>query len=330
MAEARFIDIGLLDYPGAQAASLHGLTDMFAVANRLCAEQGIAQAPTLRVSHWRLDARGLEAGGEVSRTFSSIEPAGRRLDILILPPALGDPVWEERRAPLLRWLKAHHAKGATVTSVCAGAFLLAEAGLLDGRSATTHWSLAEEMQARFPAIAVDADKLLIEDGDVITAGGVMAWVELGLKIIERSMSPAIVLSVARFFLVDAAGREQRFYSAFTPRLAHGDETILKLQHWLQRHVDRKISLPQMAAQVHLSERTFLRRFQKATGLNPTRYLQSLRLAKARELLELTPQKIDQIAYRIGYEDPGAFAKLFQAQIGLTPSEYRRRFGVGAG
>ncbi|WP_374381078.1 GlxA family transcriptional regulator [Dongia sp.] len=323
--DARFIDIGILDYPGAQAASLHGLTDMFAVANRLCAEQGIVGAPTLRVSHWRLDAKG-----EVSRIFSSSEPAGRRLDILILPPALGDPIWEAQRTPLLRWLRTHHAKGATATSVCAGAFLLAEAGLLDGRSATTHWSLAEEMQLRFPAITVDADKLIIEDGDVITAGGIMAWVELGLKIIERSMSPAIVLNVARFFLVDAAGREQRFYSAFTPRLTHGDEAILKLQHWLQRHVAKKISLPQMAAQVNLSERTFLRRFQKATGLNPTRYLQSLRLAKARELLELTRHRIDQIAYRVGYEDPGAFAKLFQLQIGLTPSEYRKRFGVGAG
>lgn len=320
---ATFIDIGILGYPGAQAASLHGLTDMFLVANRLCEEQGLRDAPVLRVSHWALDG-----DGHVARGFTSPEAAPKSLDVVILPPSLGDPVWTERREPLLRFLKYQHGKGTVMTSVCAGAFLLAEAGLLDGRPATTHWSLAEELQASFPAIAVDGDKLVIEDGDIITAGGVMAWVELGLKIIERFISPAIVLSVARFFLVDAAGREQRFYSAFAPKLSHGDEAILKVQHWLQRHATEKLTLPQMAAQAKLGERTFLRRFQRATGHNPTRYLQLLRLTKAREMLELGTQKIDQIAYRIGYEDPGAFTKLFQSQIGLTPSEYRKRFGVG--
>lgn len=322
-ANPKFVDIGILDYPGAQASSLHGLTDMFLVANRLCAEQGLTSAPILRVSHW-----ALSGNAEVTRRFISPDGVPKSLDVVILPPSLGDPVWAGSRDPLLRFLKMQHNRGTVMTSVCAGAFLLAEAGLLDGRPATTHWSLAEELQARFPEIAVDGDKLVIEDGDIITAGGVMAWVELGLKIIERFVSPAIVLSVARFFLVDAAGREQRFYSAFAPKLAHGDAAILKVQHWLQRHAMKKITLPQMAEQAGLGERTFLRRFQHATGHNPTRYLQLLRLAKAREMLELTRRPIEHIAHRVGYEDPGAFAKLFQSQIGLTPSEYRRRFGVG--
>ena len=320
---ARFIDIGILAYPGAQVASLHGLTDMFLTANRLSAEQGLAGVPTLRVSHWALGA-----DGQVTRGFTAPQAAPRSLDILILPPCLGDPIWAAQGAPLLRFLKGQHDKGTILSSVCAGAFLLAEAGLLDGRPATTHWSLAEKLQARFPEIAVDGDKLLIEDGDIITAGGVMAWVELGLKIIERFISPAIVLSVARFFLVDAAGREQRFYSAFAPKLTHGDAAILKVQHWLQRHGMTKVTLPQMAAKAKLGERTFLRRFQKATGFNPTRYLQLLRIAKAREMLELTNHKIEQIAWRVGYEDAGAFAKVFQASMGLTPSDYRRRFSLG--
>jgi transcriptional regulator GlxA family with amidase domain len=326
---AKVIDIGILDYPGAQASALHGLTDMFLVANRLCAEQGLTGAPILRVSHWALVShRTLGGEGQVTRGFISPEGAPKSLDVVILPPSLGDPVWPESGDPLLRFLKHHHNKGTVVSSVCAGAFLLAEAGLLNGRPATTHWSLAEELQQRFPDIAVDGDKLVIDDGDIITAGGIMAWVEMGLKIIERFISPATVLSVAQFFLVDPAGREQRFYSAFAPKLTHGDEAILKVQHWLQRHAVKKITLPQMAQHAGLGERTFLRRFQKATGHNPTRYLQFLRLAKAREMLELTKQPIEQIAFRVGYEDPGAFAKLFQAQIGLTPSEYRKRFAVG--
>lgn len=323
VATPAFADIGILNYPGAQAAALHGLTDLFLTANRFSAQRGLSDVPLLRVSHWSLGD-----DGNVQRDFHAPDPVPKKLDILILPPSLNPRPLGGGHASLLRWLKGLHGKGVTLCSVCAGAFLLAESGLLDGRSATTHWSLAEKLAERFPEITVDADKLIIEDGDIITAGGVMAWVELGLKIVERFISPAIVLSVAQFFLVDPAGREQRFYSAFIPKLQHGDDAILKVQHWLQRHAMKKIALPQMAAQAALSERTFLRRFQKATGLNPTRYLQQLRLAKAREMLEHTRQPVEQIAYRIGYEDAGAFTKLFQANLGLTPSEYRRRFSVG--
>ncbi len=322
--KSKIIAIGILCYPGAQAAAVHGLSDMFLTANRLCREAGLATAPRLSVSHW-----GFDAGGALVTLPGSPDPAPRHLDVIILPPALDPEPIGPRQARLTAWLKKQHGAGSVIASVCVGAFLLAETGLLDGRTATTHWSLAEEMAEKFPHVTVDADKLLIEDGDIVTAGGIMAWVELGLKIIERFISPAIVLSVARFFLVDAAGREQRFYSAFSPKLAHCDERILKVQHWLQRHFLKKVAAPDMASVAGLSERTFLRRFQKATGENPTRYLQLLRLAKAREMLELTRQTIDRIAYRVGYEDPGAFTKLFHAQIGLTPSEYRKRFGVGA-
>nr|WP_298690788.1 GlxA family transcriptional regulator [uncultured Dongia sp.] len=318
-----FADIGILIYPGAQLAAVHGLTDMFLTANQLSAEQGVSGVPVLRVSHWVLDETGA-----VVVAYKSHDQTPKKLTALILPPSLGPEPLGERLAPILRWLKSQHVKGATLCSVCAGAFLLAESGLLAGRPATTHWSLAERLAERFPDILVDADKLVIEDGDIITAGGIMAWVELGLKLIDRLISPAIVLATARFFLVDPAGREQRFYSSFAPKLHHGDAAILKMQHWLQANATNKVTLPLMATQAGLGERTFLRRFQKATGLNPTRYLQHLRIGKAREMLEFSPTPVEQIAWQIGYEDAGAFSKVFQASMGLTPSDYRRRFSVG--
>ncbi|MDC0709639.1 GlxA family transcriptional regulator [Stigmatella sp. ncwal1] len=315
--------IGLLVYPGAQLSAVYGLTDMFRTANRLAAEQGLPGVSALRVSHWQLSGDGRA----VERVFDTHGTAGDLLAVLIVPPSLDDEPLGGRAATLARWMAARHAGGTTLCSICAGAFLLAETGLLDGRPATTHWTLAEKLAEQFPAIRLDADKLLIEDGDIITAGGVMAWVDLGLRLVDRLLSPGVMLATARFLLVDPAGREQRFYSNFAPKLNHGDEAILKVQHWLQVHGLEKLTLPRMAAQAVLGERTFLRRFQKATGLNPTAYVQHLRIGKAREMLEGSNLPIEQVAWRVGYEDPGAFRKIFLKVMGLSPGDYRRRFSV---
>ncbi|PTL76441.1 GlxA family transcriptional regulator [Vitiosangium sp. GDMCC 1.1324] len=324
MASKRVLaGVGLLIYPGAQMSAVHGLTDMFRTANRLAAEKGLSDVPALRVSHWQLGGNGLA----VERVFDTHGQGRECLAVLIVPPSLDDEPFAGRAATLARWIAAQHATGTILCSICAGAFLLAETGLLDGRWATTHWALAERLAEQFPAIRLDADKLLIEDGDIITAGGVMAWVDLGLRLVDRLLSPSIMLATARFLLVDPSGREQRFYSNFAPKLHHGDAAILKVQHWLQAHGSERLTLPMMAAKAVLGERTFLRRFQKATGLNPTAYVQHLRVGKAREMLETTNLPLEQVAWRVGYEDPGAFRKVFLKLMGLSPGDYRRRFSI---
>jgi transcriptional regulator GlxA family with amidase domain len=173
---------------------------------------------------------------------------------------------------------------------------------------------------------LDTDRLVIDDGDLITAGGLMAWIDLGLRLIDRLLGPATTLETARFFLVDPGGREQRFYQTFSPLLGHGDDAVLRTQRWLQTKSGTKVTVPQMAARAGLGERTFQRRFLRATGLGPTDYLQHLRVAKARELLERTQDAVDEIAWRVGYEDAGAFRKVFLRTMGLSPAAYRRRFG----
>lgn len=320
-------EIAILIYPGAQQAAIHGLTDLFGEASRIAGEAAGDRAPRLRVTHWLPDTTATS----VACVFDSLPGSANRPAVVIVPPSLGelpDPAVIRR---LAAWLTQRHDDGGILASVCAGAFLLAETGLLDGRPATTHWGLAEELGARFPAIRIEADKLVVEDGDIITAAGVMAWTDLGLKLVERLISPSVMMATARFLLVDPPGREQRYYSNFSPRLGHGDAAILKVQHWLQTQGAQGMDLAQMATQAGLEERTFLRRFHRATGLKPTEYCQHLRVAKARELLELTTRPIDQIAFAVGYEDSGAFRKVFHKLVGLSPGDYRRRFGgAGAG
>jgi transcriptional regulator GlxA family with amidase domain len=244
-----------------------------------------------------------------------------------VPPSLDGYRPGESTAALATFIARRHDEGTVLCSACVGSFLLAEAGLLSGRPATTHWGLKEQFAARFPDVELDTDKLLIDDGDVITAGGMMAWVDLGLRLVGRFVGPAAVLATARYFLVDPGGREQRFYSVFSPSLTHGDAAVLKTQRWLQSKSGEKVTLSQMARQAALGERTFLRRFRAATGMKPTEYVQHLRVAKAREMIELTNESIEEITRRVGYEDVGSFRQVFQKIMGLSPGEYRRRFAA---
>ncbi|MEM7226480.1 MAG: GlxA family transcriptional regulator [Pseudomonadota bacterium] len=316
-------EVALLAYDGVQRAALYGLSDLFQTANRISQDRAPESAAPLRVSHWRLAADG----ARMERVEGGERSGPAQQSVVIAPPSLEGSSEARDEPALLDWIKRQHAGGAVLCSVCAGAFLLARAGLLDGRPATTHWALKETFSEEFPAIRLETDKLIVEDGDIMTAGGVMAWVDLGLRLIDRLVGPAVMLEVSRFFLVDPGGREQRAYCSFAPRFDHGDEAVLKAQRWLQAHYDRPVDLAAMCAAAGLARRTFLRRFQSATGLNPTAYLQLLRVAKARELLELSALPFNQVAWRVGYEDPGALRKVFQRSVGLSPADYRRRFAV---
>lgn len=319
----RCLEIGLLLYPGVQLAAVYGLGDLFAVANRMAAGQGREGLARLRISHWQADELG-----RLRRVFDSQPQATGAPQVVILPPSLeGDA---ERLQPCYSdWLRQQHGAGVILASVCAGAFALAEAGLLDGRRVTTHWALATQLAARFPEVEVLPERMVIDDGDLITAGGLMAWTDLGLALVTRLLGPTIAAETARFLVVDLNRESQRQFSSFVPSFDHGDAAVLGVQHWLQGEGGAEASLASMAARAGLGERTFLRRFRAATGMKPTEYCQQLRVTKARELLEFTRQSIDQVAWQVGYRDSGAFRKVFARLVGVAPGDYRRRFGTAA-
>jgi transcriptional regulator GlxA family with amidase domain len=316
-------EIGILLYPDVAFATVHGLTDLFNVAASLARQHIGANAPILRVSHWRPSI----TNDAVECIFDTHPQLAHSPVVAIVPGSWqGEPSFDVTRC-LVQWLIERHARGTTLCSVCGGAFILAETGLLAGRAATTHWSFFDALTTRFPDIRVDESRITIEDGNFITAGGVLAWADLGLKLVDRHLGPTIMLETARFMLVDPPGREQRYYSNFSPKLNHGDSAVLKVQHWLQTQTSKHLKIAQMAMIAGLESRTFLRRFQKATGLKPTEYNQRLRVGKAREMLEFTTHTVDHIARSVGYEDASAFRKVFQRVMGLSPIFYRRRFSV---
>jgi transcriptional regulator GlxA family with amidase domain len=178
------------------------------------------------------------------------------------------------------WMRSRHAEGVTLCSVCAGAFVLAATGLINGRRATTHWAFAEALAERFPQIKLAANHMVIDDGDIITAGGILAWTDLGLTLVAKFMGPGVMLSTARFLLIDPPRHEQRAFDVFVPKFEHGDAEILRVQHHLHAKSAEPQSIPDLAGRAGLTGRTFLRRFAKATGLRPTEYLQQVRIRKA--------------------------------------------------
>ena len=315
----RHTEIGLLLYPGCAMASVHGLTDAFQVANDYARQHG--GADRIRTSHWRVGDNGFE------RAFDSMPGAMGQPEIVIIPGRLSDPLTAAEVADFVGWLRERHRKGATIASICGGAFMLGHSGLLTGRRATTHWQYADAFRAAFPDVDVTVGDMIVEDGDLITAGGMLAWTDLGLRLIHRVLGPTVLADTAKFLLIDPAGREQRNYATFAPRLSHGDEAVLKVQHWLQAHRSEEINVADLAQRAGLEPRTFLRRFQKATGLKPTEYVQALRIALARERLEFSRDTVERIAWNVGYKDPSAFRRVFQKVTGLSASAYRDRFGA---
>lgn len=313
-------EIGLVLYPDCQMSTVHGITDLFTVANHFSRQRG---GSTVRITHW---APGSD--GDFARAWDSGSGAGAP-SLLLVPGRLAAPPDPQVTEEVGPWLARHHECGAILASSCNGAFILAATGLLDGRPATTHWYYADEFRARFPAVRLDSDRMVIEDGDILTAGGMMAWTDLGLRIVDRLLGPTVMIDTSRVMLIDPAGREQQHFKGFLPRLAHGDEAILKVQHWLQANALRAVPVGEMAGQAALEERTFLRRFKAATGLKPIEYVQHLRMGKARELLEFTRRSVDQIAWSVGYADTSAFRRVFARIVGLAPGEYRQRFHSGS-
>ena len=321
-AQRSTVELGVLIYQGAQLAAVHGLTDLFGVANRIAAEHESAQLPLLRVSHWQVDAHGTPA-----RTFDSHPGPEQPMMAVLVPPSIAEFTEDQAPPALLQWLRLQHAGGTVLGGVCIGSIMLARSGLLDGRSATTHWSSAKSFAASYPAVRLEADKPIVDDGDLITSAGLMAWSELGLRLVDRLMGPSVAADTARFLVIEHSASASQCGSNFAPLLRHGDGAVLKVQHWLQASGAVDVSVAAMAQEANLEERTFLRRFRNATGLKPTEYCQHLRVGKARQMLEFTNGTIDHIAWTVGYQDPGAFRTIFKKITGLSPSDYRNRFGV---
>ncbi len=226
------------------------------------------------------------------------------------------------------WLRERYAAGATLATACTGALILAEAGLLDGHDVTTHWGYCEAMASRYPAVRVHPYRALVISGEgqrLIMAGGGTSWHDLALFLIARFVGTEEAMRVARLHLIDWHHVGQQPFATLTRNRQVDDAVIARCQEWIARHYDEDSPVAAMARLSGLAERSFKRRFARATGMSPMEYVHTLRLEESKHALETTDLPVEAIANQAGYEDASFFGRLFRRKVGLTPAQYRKRF-----
>lgn len=223
------------------------------------------------------------------------------------------------------WLKDRYHKGAHIATICSGAFVLAETGLLDGKTATTHWAFADQFKKRYPQIELKAERLITDEGDLFCSGGYSAAIDLSLYLVEKYCGHEVALQSSKSLISDMSRTSQAPYAMFQYRKDHGDDKILTVQEWIENNFDKNFNYDNLARKSGMSRRTLERRFKTATGETPLTYQQSIRVEAAKRLLEKGIHSFDEITYRVGYEDSSTFRKIFSKQTGLVPTEYRKKF-----
>jgi transcriptional regulator GlxA family with amidase domain len=326
--------VSLVAIPEVMVSTLSGLHDVLG-SLRSMLDVAELDAPLAAEDEFRVEIVGLDHGPvrsasglpiEIGRSIDTVD----RSDIIIVPSLFvprGD--WHTGRcAPLVDWITAQHARGAVLCSACSGLFLLAETGLFDERESTIHWSYAHGFGRLYPKVRLQPERALVaagESADLISSGASTSWHDLALYLIARYMGVTVAQAAAKFFALQWHEEGLRPYVVFSPRTDHGDAIIARAQEWLANNFSVASPVDEMAGRSGLASRSFKRRFTAATGLAPLTYVQRLRIEESRRRLERTRDPVDEIAWRVGYEDPAFFRRLFRRVTGLTPGAYRRRF-----
>jgi transcriptional regulator GlxA family with amidase domain len=325
--------VAILTLPEVGASTVFGMYDMFMSAGR---DWGmvVAGQPGEQVIRPKLVAtrrQPFAAGNGVmihpEATLDEIElPDVVCVPELLVPP--GEPL-DGRFGAEIAFLKRCHEGGAMLATACSGALLLAEAGLLDGHDATTHWAYCDILEQRYPKVRVHAQRALVVTGDqqrLIMAGGGTTWLDLALYLIARLAGTEAAMQVARINLIDWHSTGQQPFARLAKSRQTEDAVIARCQGWIAVNYASPSPVAQMTRLSGLAERSFTRRFSQATGMAPLEYVHTLRLEEAKQMLESGEQPVEAIANEVGYEDAAFFSRLFRRKVGLTPVQYRRRFG----
>ena len=314
--------IEILAFQDVQLLDVAGPLQVFASANELAHAAGkpppyelavVAELPLVTTS----------AG--LGLAVQDLPESGVPLDTLIVAGGFGVHQACENAA-MIRWITARAAAARRVASVCTGAFLLATAGLLDGRRAVTHWRRCAEFARRFPAVHVEPDPIFVRAGNIWTSAGITAGIDLALALVEADLGRQLALAVARqlvVFLKRPGGQAQ--FSA-TLALQHGDARFERLHAWIADNLRRDLSVPVLAAAAAMSERSFVRHYRRATGMTPARAIERIRVEAARPVLE-QGLPVKRVAARCGFGSEETMRRSFLRLLGATPQAYRERFSA---
>jgi transcriptional regulator GlxA family with amidase domain len=230
---------------------------------------------------------------------------------------------------MIDWIAKQYKEGAEVASICTGAFMLAASGLLDGKSCSTHWAVADQFRSMFPNIHLQADQLITDEQGIYTNGGAYSFLNLILYLVEKYYDRPTAIFCSKVFQIEMDRHSQSAFTIFTGQKTHGDETVKKAQAYIENHLHEKISVEQLSSKFAVGRRNFDRRFIKATGNTPVEYSQRVKIESAKKAFETSRKTISEVMYAVGYSDVKAFREVFRKITGMSPIEYRSRYNKEA-
>lgn len=319
--------VTVLALHAAQASSITGPMDVFIFAgvlwNLAC---GKPPTPFFEVTVASVDGKPVKCLNRLNiEPHCSIHDI-RDTDLIILCAVAGQiEKWIEKHREVVRWLQQQYQAGAQIASSCTGAFLLAETGLLNGKTATTHWGFVDLFRQRYPLVHLRPDSMITDEGDLYCSGGSNSYNDLSFYLVEKLCSREAAVHCAKAMVQDFGRVTQAPYAAFPFPKAHNEKDILSAQRWIEENYDTDITVPIIASKFGVSKRTFERRFKRSTGDSPLLYLQKVRINAAKALLEKPSSTFEDVTYQVGYKDISSFRKIFQRHTGLRPKEYQRLF-----
>lgn len=319
----------MLVYAGAQSLDISGPLEVFALASRQAQDDRPGQSPLYRlhIVAMRDEPVTMAAG---MRLLPDMPCASlpKDTDTLLVCGGMGDALDRARAdEALVEWLRSAATKVRRVASVCSGALLLAEAGVLDGRQATTHWSDLHELRTRYPTVRVESDAIYTRDGEVWTSAGITAGMDLALAMVAADHGQALALKVAKRMVM--ASKRSGGQSQFSSQLQAQDlpDQFEQLAAWIGGNLQARLDIDLLAARLHISPRQFTRRFHATFGTTPQKYIEQQRIEAAKPLLESTRKEIKRIAVECGFASDEAMRRAFGRQLGVSPRDYRERFGI---
>ncbi|MGZ3835449.1 MAG: GlxA family transcriptional regulator [Mucilaginibacter sp.] len=316
--------ISLLVHENIYSSSIAGAIDLFAGANWCMEQHGRPPAFKLELVSEKVKNIQLDAHAQFI-CYATMDEV-TQTDLIIVPGFAGDSqAILKKNAAIVNWIKEMNKIGAEVASLCVGSFFLAEAGLLNGKMATSHWSAAEEMQLRYPLIKVKSDRVITDQGGIYTSGGGFSSIKLVLYLIEKFCGREIALWISKRFSIDIDQISQAHFTVFTGQHGHNDDEILKSQIYIERHYSTDISINEVSSLVATGKRNFIRRFKAATNNTPIEYLQRVRIEAAKKALEDKDWRLDKIMETVGYKDIKTFRMIFKRMTGLSPFDYRKKY-----
>jgi transcriptional regulator GlxA family with amidase domain len=322
-------------YDGVLASGVTGPIDVFNAANTALADRHGDQHGTTPLFEWRvesLDGKPVRtASGQILNVDGPINARTAADAVIVAGPFVSDIAAFLEHAdtlqPLLVGLRRQYERGALLASFCSGSFVLAEAGLLDGKAATTHWALAKIFRKRYPRVELRPTEIMTEQSRILCTGAVTTYLNLALQLVKKLAGAGLAAATAKMLLIDTNRISQASYATLTiqDQEEHSDPLVTRAQRWMEKHLADQFRLAQLARHLAVSERTINRRFKRAVGAPPLHYLQALRIEMAKGLLETKGLSVDAVSERVGYGDLSTFRRLFKKQTGLSPRDYQLRF-----